>query len=133
MKTIAGDQSDGLVGVLAMVRELSMAAPGAQFSSVPVDQFASAQSASNARSEQSYVAVQLVTPSSRSTLTAIISGNGRTIIPIPVVSPNSWGIPTGTVSRATFDQSSVTLAQLAQRLAALIQDLQTIGILPAGS
>lgn len=34
-----------------------------------------------------------------------------------------WALPTGTLSRATFDQSTVTLAQLAQRVAALITDL----------
>lgn len=37
--------------------------------------------------------------------------------PIP-----GWSLPTGTLSRATFDQSSVTTAQLAQRVAALITD-----------
>jgi hypothetical protein len=41
--------------------------------------------------------------------------------------PPVYGAPTGAVSRATFDQSTVTLQQLAQRLAALIQDLQTYG------
>lgn len=40
-----------------------------------------------------------------------------------------WSAPTGTVSRATFDQSTVTLAQLAQRLAALITDLTTHGLI----
>lgn len=33
-----------------------------------------------------------------------------------------WALPTGTLSRATFDESTVTLAQLAQRVAALITD-----------
>lgn len=36
---------------------------------------------------------------------------------------HGWAAPTGTVSRATFDQSTVTLPQLAQALAALLQDL----------
>lgn len=40
-----------------------------------------------------------------------------------------WAAPTGTVSRATFDQSTVTTAQLAQRLAALINDLTTHGLI----
>lgn len=33
-----------------------------------------------------------------------------------------WALPSGTLSRATFDESTVTLPQLAQRLAALITD-----------
>jgi hypothetical protein len=41
--------------------------------------------------------------------------------------PALWTAPTGTVSRATFDQSTVTLPQLAQRVAALISDLTTYG------
>ncbi|RUR69079.1 hypothetical protein EJP67_18640 [Variovorax guangxiensis] len=36
---------------------------------------------------------------------------------------SGWGLPTGTLNRGTFDQSSVTLPQLAQRVAALITDL----------
>lgn len=34
-----------------------------------------------------------------------------------------WTAPTGTLSRTTFDQATVTLPQLAQRVAALITDL----------
>jgi hypothetical protein len=34
-----------------------------------------------------------------------------------------WALPSGTLSRATFDQSTVTLPQLAQRVAALITDM----------
>lgn len=40
-----------------------------------------------------------------------------------------WGTPTGTTNRATFDQSTVTLAQLAQRVAALIIDFRTHGMI----
>lgn len=40
-----------------------------------------------------------------------------------------WAAPTGTISRATFDQSTVTLPQLAQRLAALITDLIAHGLI----
>jgi hypothetical protein len=40
-----------------------------------------------------------------------------------------WTAPTGTLSRATFDQSTVTLAQLAQRVAALITDITTHGLI----
>jgi hypothetical protein len=34
-----------------------------------------------------------------------------------------WGVPTGTLTRTTFATSTVTLAQLAERVAALISDL----------
>lgn len=40
-----------------------------------------------------------------------------------------WADPTGTLSRATFDQSTVTTAQLAQRVAQLVLDLKTHGML----
>lgn len=69
----------------------------------------------------------------RTPQTAIVSGGGRTIIPIPVIGPNAFAVPTGTVSRATFATSTVTTAQLAQRVAALIQDLQAVGILPTST
>lgn len=42
-----------------------------------------------------------------------------------------WAAPTGTLSRATFDQSTVTLPLLAQRVAALITDLTTHGLIGA--
>lgn len=42
-----------------------------------------------------------------------------------------WTAPTGTLSRGTFDQSTVTLPQLAQRVAALITDLTTHGLVGA--
>lgn len=35
-----------------------------------------------------------------------------------------WGLPTGTFTRTTFDTATVTTAQLAERMAALIQDLR---------
>lgn len=37
-----------------------------------------------------------------------------------------WGTPTGTLTRTTFDPSTVTLIQLAQRVAAMIVDLETL-------
>lgn len=50
---------------------------------------------------------------------------------VQVVGPRhtGWTAPTGTVSRATFDQSTVTLAQLAQRVAALELDLLSHGLI----
>jgi hypothetical protein len=35
-----------------------------------------------------------------------------------------WGLPTGSFTRTTFDTTTVTLQQLAERVAALIQDLR---------
>lgn len=35
-----------------------------------------------------------------------------------------WGLPTGTLTRTTFDSGTVTLAELAERVAALITDLR---------
>lgn len=40
-----------------------------------------------------------------------------------------WAAPTGTLSRATFDQSTATLADVAQRLAALVTDLRANGVI----
>jgi hypothetical protein len=40
-----------------------------------------------------------------------------------------WGTPTGIVSRTAFDPATVTLPELAQRLAGLITDLKTHGLI----
>ncbi len=40
-----------------------------------------------------------------------------------------WGAPTGTPTRTTFDTTTVTLEQLAERLKALIDDLTTHGLI----
>jgi hypothetical protein len=42
-----------------------------------------------------------------------------------------WGAPTGTLTRTTFATGSVTLVQLAERVAALITDLTTHGLIGA--
>lgn len=42
-----------------------------------------------------------------------------------IYSIGGWGTPIGTLTRTTFDESTVTLPQLAQRVAALITDLKT--------
>ncbi len=49
------------------------------------------------------------------------------VFPIPLKFPNPYAVPTGTISRATFATGTVTTAQLAQRVAALIMDLQYTG------
>jgi hypothetical protein len=47
----------------------------------------------------------------------------------PRVRPTGWGAATGTKTRTTFDPSTVTLPQLAERVAALIDDLHaTAGV-----
>lgn len=40
-----------------------------------------------------------------------------------------WGAPTGTPTRTTFDTTTVTLPQLAERVKALIDDLTTHGVI----
>lgn len=40
-----------------------------------------------------------------------------------------WGAPTGTATRTTFNTATVTLEQLAQRLAALIADMTAHGFI----
>lgn len=44
---------------------------------------------------------------------------------IKIYSIGGWGTPTGTLTRTTFDESTVTLPELAQRVAAMITDLKT--------
>ena len=44
---------------------------------------------------------------------------------VKIYSIGGWGTPTGTLTRTTFDTTTVTLAQLAERVAALISDLKT--------
>lgn len=73
--------------------------------------------------------VDITTPGgqNRWPLTPVDSPDGMTLA-LPLKLPIAYAAPTGTLSRATFDQSSVTTAQLAQRVAALITDLQTVGL-----
>lgn len=42
-----------------------------------------------------------------------------------------WGVPSGTATRTTFTTGTVTLAQLAERVKALIDDLTTHGLIGA--
>lgn len=44
---------------------------------------------------------------------------------------SGWGTPTGTLTRTTYDTATVTLPQLAERVAALITDLKLKGYLTA--
>jgi hypothetical protein len=78
--------------------------------------------------------VHLVPPGAVYTLTAgnqPIRGDPPVLVlPLPLQSPNSWAEATGTETRTTFATSSVTTAQLAERVAALISDLKSVRILP---
>lgn len=47
----------------------------------------------------------------------------------PVGVATGWGTPTNTFARTTFDTTTVTLAQLASRVGALISDLVSYGLL----
>lgn len=59
----------------------------------------------------------------------LLATGGLQVGATQVVGPRitGWALPTGTLSRATFDQSTVTTAQLAQRVAALITDIYGSG------
>lgn len=64
--------------------------------------------------------------------TGVVLATGRvlTVGSSPVVGARKtgWSVPTGTLSRTTFDPSTVTALQVAQTLAALITDLHaTVG------
>ena len=78
--------------------------------------------------------VHLVPPANVSALSPgnkVLRGDPPVItLPLPLKSPNSWAASTGTATRTTFATSTVTTAQLAERVKALIDDLQTVGILP---
>ena len=52
------------------------------------------------------------------------------ILTVPLKFANTWAAPTGTATRTTFATSTVTLEQLAERVCALIQDLQRTGQAP---
>lgn len=47
------------------------------------------------------------------------------------VTASGWGAPTGTATRTTFDTSTVTLSELAERVHAIIDDLTTAKLLKA--
>jgi hypothetical protein len=77
---------------------------------------------------------QLVPPAASTGLVkgqTIIKGDPPVMtMVLPLQFPNSWAVPTGTFSRTTFVTSSVTLPVLAQKVAALIQDLQSTTMAP---
>lgn len=63
----------------------------------------------------------------------LITGKFYKINSIQVVGPRrtGWTPPTGSTSRATFDPATVTLANLAATVKALIDDLTTHGLIGA--
>lgn len=76
--------------------------------------------------------VDIVPPggNNRFPLTPIDSPSGM-VLALPLQLPVPYAAPTGTLSRATFATSTVTTAQLAQRVAALITDLRATGQAPS--
>lgn len=61
----------------------------------------------------------------------IVAGNAAPVFKtengdtIKIYAIGGWSTPSGTLNRSTFDPSTVTLTELAQRVAALITDLKT--------
>lgn len=51
------------------------------------------------------------------------------VISVGASAPTSIATPTGTQTRTTFATGSVTTAQLAERVYALIMDLRTAGVI----
>ena len=63
----------------------------------------------------------------------LASGNAYQVAGTQVVTSRrtGWGAPTGTATRTTFDTATVTTAQLAERVKALIDDLAAHGLIGA--
>lgn len=79
--------------------------------------------------------LQIVSPSANiggKINSTVIVGQGELTLPLPIQFRNGWGTPTGTYDRSSFVTTTVTTAQLAQRVAALISDLQSVKIAPGG-
>lgn len=74
--------------------------------------------------------LRLVAPGTNATDQVLLQNPEQFTLALPIKSPNSYGAPTGTLTRTTFATSTVTTAELAERVAALVTDLQTTGILP---
>lgn len=74
--------------------------------------------------------LRLVAPGTIATDQVLLQNPEQFTLALPIKSPNSYAAPTGTLTRTTFATSTVTTEELAQRVAALITDLQTTKILP---
>jgi len=74
--------------------------------------------------------LRLVAPGTIATDQVLLQNPQEFTLALPIKSPNAYGAPTGTLTRTTFATSTVTTAQLAERVAALITDLQTTKMLP---
>jgi hypothetical protein len=57
-----------------------------------------------------------------------LTNTGMSFYGKPPVTRNNYGAPTGTATRTTFATSSVTLAGLAERVKAMIDDLKEVGL-----
>lgn len=64
--------------------------------------------------------------------TGLFMGSGASVaLQVVGLRKTGWGAPTGTATRTTFNTATVTLAQLAERVKALIDDLTTHGLIGA--
>ena len=85
--------------------------------------------------------LRLVNAAGTQTVTADASGNGTVNVNdgyynngnrMVGLRAGGWGLPTGTLSRTTFDPATATALKIAQTLAALITDLHVSGSGPNG-
>lgn len=73
--------------------------------------------------------IRLVSPGTINTDKVLIQNPDQFTLALPLLIAATYGSPTGTFTRSSFSTSTVTTAQLAERVAALITDLKTVGIL----
>lgn len=62
------------------------------------------------------------------TITNAFRANGNIGFGVAPVAKPTYGTPTGTLTRTTFATGTVTLVQLAERVAAIIADLEAVGL-----
>lgn len=73
--------------------------------------------------------LKLVSPGTINADRVLIQNPEQFSLALPFLVSAPYGVPTGTFTRTTFSTSTVTTAQLAERVAALISDLQSVGII----
>ena len=73
--------------------------------------------------------LRIVSPGTQNTDRVLIQNPDQFTFSLPLLIAANYGTPTGTYTRTAFATTTVTTAQLAERVAALISDLKTIGIL----
>lgn len=73
--------------------------------------------------------LEIVSPGTINCDKILFQNPDKLTLALPFLVKANYGIPTGSYTRSTFATSTVTTSQLAERVAALISDLQSIGIL----